>query len=429
MNKRIGFIFNQITSALIILPRTQLEKFLSKSSSLSSELKQRLVREYILLPRKASIRVDLPLTKKFTIWLHLGNVCNLRCPYCFVYKLKPQVIKPEEAIDYLRKVIRILKNKGYKSLKIKYSGGEPSLSLLFKNFLSIHEALVKMAIENNILLEEVFITNGTNLDEEKIKILKSCNIHVALSMDGWGRTHDLTRSFPSGEGSFKRVLRSLEFLERSGVSFNISVVVNKINLDSLEELIKFAFDRVKPIRVKLNFVRDNPNSSESMMPEIDHMIAKMKRLIDLAYSIIKKRRQDPMLLSGFLDYISLTSPKEFTCEAGRNYMALKKGGLFSTCHMLLDSPVGTLKTKDTDFLGEMSRFDVPKRIPVDEKTYCRDCQIKYLCGGGCPLLTFYSYGKWNAPSPYCKVYKKLTPYLISRIAGLFWYLKRDKDER
>ena len=54
---------------------------------------------------------------------------------------------------------------------------------------------------------------------------------------------------------------------------------------------------------------------------------------------------------------------------------------------------------------------------VEEKTECNECQWRYRCAGGCPLLTYFSDGGYNKKSPNCNIYKTLLPELM-RLEGL-----------
>jgi uncharacterized protein len=54
---------------------------------------------------------------------------------------------------------------------------------------------------------------------------------------------------------------------------------------------------------------------------------------------------------------------------------------------------------------------------VEGKKGCRDCEWRYWCTGGCPLLTYKTSGRYDVKSPYCRVYKAIYPELL-RLEGL-----------
>ncbi len=50
---------------------------------------------------------------------------------------------------------------------------------------------------------------------------------------------------------------------------------------------------------------------------------------------------------------------------------------------------------------------------VFEKESCdENCPWRYFCAGGCPLESFHTYGRYDAASSYCEVYRALTPEVL-----------------
>jgi uncharacterized protein len=62
-------------------------------------------------------------------------------------------------------------------------------------------------------------------------------------------------------------------------------------------------------------------------------------------------------------------------------------------------------------LGRQERF-VADDHGVEHIPGCRNCEWRYICGGGCPLLTKNQYGTFRHPSPYCEVYRAVIPVLL-----------------
>jgi uncharacterized protein len=54
---------------------------------------------------------------------------------------------------------------------------------------------------------------------------------------------------------------------------------------------------------------------------------------------------------------------------------------------------------------------------VHTKGGCSCCDWKYWCAGGCPLVTYRIAGRYNAQSPYCRIYKAIIPRIL-RLEGL-----------
>ncbi|MBI2341337.1 MAG: 4Fe-4S cluster-binding domain-containing protein, partial [Deltaproteobacteria bacterium] len=93
----------------------------------------------------------------FGVWFHVTNNCNLSCPYCFVNKTRESISKPKINI-VVRSLIKAAVERKSKSLKMKFSGGEPLLRCdLIKHAIEVaeHEAKGKLLIDYTVL------TNGT----------------------------------------------------------------------------------------------------------------------------------------------------------------------------------------------------------------------------------------------------------------------------
>ena len=409
------YAYNIFNSALFIEDKKIINRLALHPNALGKRLQSQLEQAGFLYKYGHAPVYIVNRTKTFTIWLHLTNTCNLSCPYCFVRKEKPEMVNPNITLNYIHKIVRDVKKHGYKKLKIKYSGGEPLLPAVFNLLKRIHKGLTQIVKIEGLELEEVIISNGTLLTEEVVAFLAKNNMHIAVSLDGWGNTHNKTRKTIGGQPTFNIILNNINHLLNYNVKFNISVVVHKYNLQDIEKLLLWAYDKTHPISVKLNFVRDNPYAVNNVVPSFNKLIKSLKKAYTLAAKIIIKRNHTPGLLNALLDYIDFSYPKNFTCEAGRSYMVLKADGTISTCHMRLNYKDVNINSSE-DVIETLSSIGIPKRISVDEKPGCKDCPIRYICGGGCPILTNYIYKTYNRPSFYCPVYKELAPFLLGLIA-------------
>lgn len=132
----------------------------------------------------------------FSIMLNLTDDCNLACKYCFVQQ-QPHYMTldvAKNAIDFIVNNYNIRKKNNWikendKKI-ITFFGGEPMIM-----FDSIIVPLIEYIKENYNLEEFNFsiTTNGTLLNEERIKFFKQNNFSILLSMDGAKETQDYNR--------------------------------------------------------------------------------------------------------------------------------------------------------------------------------------------------------------------------------------------
>lgn len=108
---------------------------------------------------------------------------------------------------------------------MQFIGGEP---LLFKGIFDLAQAARDLDYE----FIEIF-TNGTLLNEDKVRWIKDLEIHVAISFYSIApEIHDSVTQVP---GSFQRTFRALETLKEADVPTRIGIVVMRQNQDSVLE--------------------------------------------------------------------------------------------------------------------------------------------------------------------------------------------------
>lgn len=75
--------------------------------------------------------------------------------------------------------------------------------------------------------------------------------------------------------------------------------------------------------------------------------------------------------------------------------------------MTQDKIIGSINDKDLIETMLKGNFIEPKGLTVENKKPCQNCQWRYVCCEGCPLLTFNQKGRYDTSSLYCFVYKTL----------------------
>lgn len=334
------------------------------------------------------------------VWLHITNQCNLRCTYCYVSKTSHNM---DEKLgkSTLQKIITDAKKHNYKKITIKFSGGECLLQFpLVLNFVKFGKLIAK---KNNINIEFVVLTNGILVSKEIANILKKEDIRAAVSLDGLEKYNDKQRVFANGSGSFRQVETGIKNLLSAKVPFNVSVTITSKNIVNVPELTKYLLKLNIPFA--FNFFRENPCVAETL----EGNDKKLVKYISQAYQLIYNNPPQYSLLNGILDRVSFKRPHLWTCGMGKNYIVVRHDGQIVSCQMTLEKPIGSINNNDLVNTMRKGSFIKPQSLTVDDKKPCDQCQWKYICGGGCPLLTFDQKKKYNVNSPYCAVYKALIP--------------------
>lgn len=395
------FVLNKLGHESMQSLRTPVKLNRSIKSNVSNSVDV-LWQFYSILNSLGAIETDgkevssfLPVAQpeKLVVWLHLTNQCSLSCEYCYIKKSQVKMTQ-NTALRIVDKIFAVADLKGYKRVKLKYAGGEPTLEpdLLMQTQLYAE----KLSQHRQLGLEATILTNGQMIPENLIAFSKSHHIKWSLSLDKLD-------AFRNKKSPASVTLSSLETLKSKGISPHVTITITKLNLEELPSLVTFLLHR--QFKFSLNFYRENEGDSvDDLRPQNQELIFTMKKV----YAAIKRELPHYSLLTGLLDRVDLRFPHIRPCVAGTHYFTVGTQGQIAPCSMLISQANEeiTLETLSEQHLT----FDSFQNPTVYEKSACRtDCLLYYYCAGGCPLDAHYTY-KGN--TPYCEVYRALAPEVL-----------------
>ena len=217
--------------------------------------------------------------------LELTHRCNLRCNQCYN---QSGCSTPDISFDKWMDVTRQLVDMSIFECVI--SGGEPLL---------LKDKLYKlMDILSNSGVRFIFVTNGLLLDERKVKRLSKYDYYwIQVSIDGSRpEIHDKIRGV---KGSWKKAVNAAKLVSQAGLPLVISHVIQRDNVDYLDEMIKTSYllGAKRMITGKFTF------SGRAILnrKSIDIGYDKIKR----AYQLLKIRHNE---YEGRMDIVTSTDP-------------------------------------------------------------------------------------------------------------------------
>lgn len=290
----------------------------------------------------------------------------------------------------------------FNHVQLKYAGGEASLQMA--NVLAAHDYAEQLAQRHGIKLHACIMSNGIVLPQRYVEQLKARHISIMISLDGIGKYHDSQRPFVNGKGSFKYVDRTITQLLASGIIPHINVTVSQRNLEGLPDLTRYILER--NLFFAFSYYRDNECSTS--LHDLRFADAQMIEGMLRAFNVIEQDMPKRRLIDSLIDKASMQGAHQHTCGVGRTYMVIDQNGQVAKCHADIKQTVTTIDEKDPLQAIRNDRSGV-QAIVVEEKQGCRECEWRYWCTGGCPMLTYRITGKNDVKSPNCNIYKALFP--------------------
>ncbi len=347
-----------------------------------------------------------------------GAVCNLDCSYCFF--LSKEMLYPgsrfrmaDEMLEtYVRQLIEA--HAGSPEVAVAWQGGEPTLMGL--DFFRRSIELVDGHLAPGQRAAYTIQTNGTLLDEEWAAFFLEHDFLVGVSIDGPREIHDTFRVNKGGKGSFDQVMHGLSFLRAAGVEWNALTTVHAANGDRGREVYCFLRDECGarfvqfiPIieRVAEAAAGDGtvPWASWRDRPlyvqEGDIVTARSvgdeqygRFLVDVFEEWVRRdvgtvyvQMFDVALANWVGEHPGLCIHSE-TCGLA---LALEHtGDLYSCDHFVepryLLGNIAEHRMLDLVASPQQVKFGLDKRDSLP--AYCRECDVRFACHGGCPKDRF-----------------------------------------
>lgn len=167
---------------------------------------------YIKFENKRRIFMD----RNYHLTINPTLDCNVKCWYCSVVYAGAQHYKKsmeDEIIQGLNLHIKqLLRNKEAKSLLLDWFGGEP-LMYFDEVIKKISDSALQTAIKEKIPFHQQITTNGTLLNQERIKYMKDANFtFFQISMDGNEHRQNLIKRYTNRKGTYQDVIHNINMI-------------------------------------------------------------------------------------------------------------------------------------------------------------------------------------------------------------------------
>ena len=328
-----------------------------------------------------------------TIFMMLGNSCNLNCVYCLQHPLVHHQIATNinpEIYDFIRQVSE--ENDG-NICRLHFYGGEP---LIYYN-------QIKEIVKNTESIPNIrytIVTNGKLLTDDKVEFFNKYDFQVAISWDG--KNVLKTRHFDAFDPK-KPLRRRIMRLNKLTVTGVLSSEVYPLDLiSSIQEVMDEYYNLNKKVCwFNLDEVFDTgfEENCRYIIDDIDldrvykEMTELTEYFIDTFANnkIAKDHDLKIMYIRSIVQridyYINHTDEilNKVLCRCTNGYKVLNldlNGNLYS-CHNTSDV-VANINDEYVHYLSKILQLDNTK---TRMRTRCKDCPVVGCCNGGCKLVT------------------------------------------
>jgi uncharacterized protein len=326
-------------------------------------------------------------------FIFLTNECNLRCDYCYATKT-PRVMT-RDTLERLKVFLtedEDLRLGTSRMIGIQFFGGEPTLE--WNNLVDFVMEFSDLCLRRyGKPVRWGMTTNGTQLNEERLKFMKLYNIKPLLSLDGDRATHNTHRKRLSGTGSFDDI--PLDLIIKYFPDCEIRPTITPETVwNWYEDLLWFHSKGLWNVATEVAY---EANWDEDALEGAQQLYGALGNLY------VRTKKEGKKFWMKFIDdarnTLGVTEQKGPVCGVARNSVAIDAEGLIYACQRYASFSnrslsIGNIfKGFDEHKLRETQDLKREYMAPQPESGFvCEDCVARWCCRGGCNAMNFQQCG-------------------------------------
>lgn len=391
LKNNIYAVFNSLVMDVLYVNNDELENIEKKENLSKNTIKELMQSGIIVNDEDKDIQALNIIKNKYDIvtgnihimYLILSSACNLACKYCFIENCslnnKKEInMSNDTVLSAIDKYDKYIKKNDITDALIIFYGGEPMV-----NWEAI-ETAVKYRKENKSNIKFSMVTNGTLLDEEKIKFLAKNKIEVGISIDGPKEINDKNRIYRNSDKSvYDQIINKFPLLKAENCKFGLSITISedflKIQDEVLDWLEKLG---VSSIFYNMYHYTYKDANWESYYQDASKFLIK-------SYERLSKRGIYDGRIYRKIESVLKNEFKFSDCGAiGGNQLTIKPNGDVCVCHGYFKTDkyvVGNIDKQSIEEILEDKEFDFWKKRCTINNNECLNCEALFICGGGCAL--------------------------------------------
>lgn len=337
---------------------------------------------------------DLEHGRPGALYAHPTYRCNLSCIYC--YNKKERKVTPVEELTTKEWFGIFDQAKELGVHNIIFTGGEPLL----------RDDIFELArYANSIDMSSQMLTNGLLVDENNIDEIMNTFGAVGFSIDSHIREkNDSLR----GKGAFDATVNAMRTMHANDYAFTAKAVITKHNVRELPDLYRFFLEEFGAGNLIPNLFIPPTREMTDLLPALEDYLEAMNTVGSVVEDFYGDDKVSILRFHGIPD-------RHYQCGAAAGEISLGPDGSVYPCQALHKDEfhAGTIGERN---LREIY-YDSPvlrklRSCSVDNIETCRDCDVKYLCGGGCRSLAYNMFGTIDCHNSYSCEYLRSLAYAM-----------------
>jgi len=422
LSKGVFYVFNEHGEGLIYSPlqgkffsadgdsQSIVNDFISSGKPSQHEFYTILSDSELLAGKREPEKPEKTIYRPTALMLSLSNQCNLRCVYCYANAGNSSKILSwnliTKSIDTMF-TNAIETNK--ENIEVCFHGTGETL-VRWETFRKTVNYVLSKKPEA-IRVDFSLVTNGTLLDDERIKFLVANNFIITLSMDGTQPVQDKQRPSADGKGSYDDVIKGMKLLVDAKIDFIVRSTITSENIDLMSEFVILCAGLGCPEISFLPFSAVGRGATDLSQVTPHSFIEN--------YLLAKKKGRELGITVSMVG-TNISEISSYYCDAVGYNCVISPEGDISACSRVTsaDDSLASVfiigNVTESGLIVNQEKINSLANFNLYSYPECNDCFAKYVCSGGCPhdRLSFEN----KMSSTWCEIVKNLVWHEVRELA-------------
>ena len=305
---------------------------------------------------------------RYAMHLYLTNECNMRCPHCYMSAGAKDNL--ELSTEEVCKLFRDFYD--HNGIGVVLSGGEVALRSDLTEIIEYGDSLG---------LQMEILSNGTLLSPSTIHSIAPHLHRAQISIDGFSEE---SNARVRGSGNFQKALTALNNLIYEGINTELAITPFPYKDLALQEdaYVNFGLNLLSMYGDRLNIkITTDIFEGRNIKPSLEEKASYAK----ITEHISNRINGDTGRLGGFIlaaRHQAINDNYSFG-----NINIASNGDVYPCAKIKMTSSFANVRTHTIEEILLKSR-SLQEKSNVNNLIPCKDCELKFICGGGCRLDYF-----------------------------------------